>query len=290
MTIMNNMKYLLLLVLSCMLLACSQEDAIIEQSIGKGEIDFVIGMVPQAKASTGADFKTTFEPGDAIGIFAVKRTDPSTVAAPAQADNYAHNYKYVRQQDGTWKSAEKIIYYPDDNMQLDFYAYYPYRADAADPTAIVFNVAADQSTKDGYAASDLMTARNTSATGQTPVLLRFSHKLSMVQVEVKSTDVDLNNLEYVNLTNCLPQVTLNLANTVAGELGAVSGVAEDIKMKRVVNSPAATYTYRAIIPAQQITDGNKLFYFKHPVYNYNYNAAGNIDLIGGVIKLFDVTL
>ena len=59
--------------------------------------------VADTRATTDAAYKTSFETGDAIGLFAVLRSDAAVQAYPGAAGNYIQNAKFVRQDDGSWK-------------------------------------------------------------------------------------------------------------------------------------------------------------------------------------------
>ena len=78
--------------------------------------------VADTRATTDAAYKTSFETGDAIGLFAVLRSDAAVQAYPGAAGNYIQNAKFVRQDDGSWKEEGSKSYAPADGQVLDVYA------------------------------------------------------------------------------------------------------------------------------------------------------------------------
>lgn len=126
------------------------------------------------------------EDGDEIGVFAVAS---GTALSATASGNYIHNAK-LTYNGSSWTQAEPL-YWPrtaENITALDFYAYYPYNASVADPTAIAFSVKADQggttSGKSNYDLSDLLTAKSTCNAKGSAVQLTFSHALAMVQVAI----------------------------------------------------------------------------------------------------------
>lgn len=119
-------------------------------------------------AATRADYSgfpsTTFETGDAIGLYAF---DGSSYVAS--------NIRFVKQSDGSWTPDEEVPYVVD----YTYYAYFPYRSTTYTPStsgtvdavdtkfdsfitdASNYFWQADQSTKAGYTYSNLMIAKGT---------------------------------------------------------------------------------------------------------------------------------
>ncbi|WP_051697498.1 SUMF1/EgtB/PvdO family nonheme iron enzyme [Prevotella sp. 10(H)] len=235
-----------------LLFSCSSDDDLGQNPTptgGNSDIRFEIGIIPQTdsklKIATDALFKSVFENGDEIGVFAVKHGE-----ALASANNPIHNVK-LKYNGGTWSGD---IFWPNVTGQnYDFYAYYPYIDNAnLDPTAITFNVKADQSTAANYSLSDLMTSKdNNSGSGYTKgetVNLSFTHMLAMVQMTLDNETgaIDPNEELTVKLRNVKTGSTLNLGT----EAVTASGEAAEIKMYNIEG-----YTYRALIPVQTIAEG-----------------------------------
>ena len=135
-----------------------------------------------------------------------------------------------------------IPYYPLDGSTVDIKAFYPASASTGS-----FTVMSDQSTDEGYAASDLMWA--TPITGQglslTPVNLTFNHKLTKIVINVNAVE-GIGNITAIRLTGVKPTVSFN--NTTDGAVGEASGDATTITVAMGGNLTTGT----AIIPAQAI--------------------------------------
>ena len=222
------------------------------------EITFEIGFAPQTRVSTGADFINAWENGDAIGLFAVRHNGSGgTLAA---SDNYIHNVKLTF--NGTDWMPETPLYYPGAD-KLDFYAYYPYRATAINPTAIVFNVQPDQYASTDFKSSDFMLSTPlTDITKGETVNLSFNHKLALLQVKVSNqTGTAINNNFRVTLSAVTPQITANLSDGSITSSGTPAGIT-------LYPFDATTYIYRAIVPAAASSQRTMEFRQESPtIYN-----------------------
>ena len=131
---------------------------------------------------TRADYSgfpaTTFEEGDAIGVYAFNGS--SYVSS---------NVKFTRQSDGSWTPASTVVYNPD----YTYYAYFPWRSSTYTPStsgtvdAVDTKFAnfisdgsnyfwqANQSTKANFTASNLMIAKGI-VTGSRTVKFTMAHK------------------------------------------------------------------------------------------------------------------
>ena len=199
-------------------------------------------------------FATTFENGDAVGIFAV-----------AEGATAYSNVKYTF--DGTeWKSDAPI--YAEDGVSYTYYAYYPYKEGVDSYSAAALSVLADQSTEANYNASDVLTS-TTTATG-TAVTLQYGHAYALVQVTLKGSEagngtVTLPALNLGGTTDLATGVT-----TIGGETGTIT------MMPFAANSGTVSeYKYRAIVPAQDVEANEPLveIALNGKNYRYTYNAA-----------------
>lgn len=129
-----------------------------------------------------ADYTTTFEEGDAIGVFVVR-----------DGEALISNMKMTLSADGTTWAGEngaKLYYYKD----ADYIAYSPYTdgLSATLETEIVDYFTAKlegttgQSTLADYQAADLMTASVAAAevTRGQNINFKFAHKMSMIEIKV----------------------------------------------------------------------------------------------------------
>ena len=201
---------------------------------------------------------TNFEVGDSIGIYAVKHDAAGGNSFPALSGNQAHNAKWVKTDEG-WQPAslrDKIVY-PQDEAELDFYAYYPYSRDAINPEGIAVGVKPDQRTIEGRNGSDWMVATNTTGVNEGEVELLFRHVMAVVEVEIRGGNVITPNerLE-VQMTEICLKNSFNLGTGVS--------VAENetgtIDMWRLEDATdMGSFTYRALLPAQSLGKGIPVF-------------------------------
>lgn len=227
--------------------------------------------VADTRATTDAAYKTSFETGDAIGLFAVLRSDAAVQAYPGAAGNYIQNAKFVRQDDGSWKEEGSKSYAPADGQVLDVYAYYPY-VENADPTALKYD-ASEQSV-------DLMTARTIRVEAPfEEISLTFHHKLVLVEGCIAGDD-RLTQRD-VTLNNVRVAASFSLAAaSQAQELVAVEEKTGDVKAFR--NGIA----YHAYLPAQSIAKGTKLYTLGGAAGSFDYEAPRDAQLQSGAVKKF----
>lgn len=222
-------------------------------------INFTTGINSLSRTSIAdGNLNTSFTANDSIGIFVY------------EGDNIiVKNVKYVY-NGSNWTSENPLT--AKDGVQYKYYAYYPYRNEVTDITAISVNVSEDQTA--GISSEDFLTARNeTSAAGAENISLNFSHSLSMIQVGIKdgvTTDANAT----ITLEKILPAVTVN-AKT--GEISAASGETVSIKMKK----SEQRMEYRAIVPAQTIAAGSKFMSITADGKPYDVNAPAEISLNKG---------
>ena len=284
---MKTIKHLSLGMLVAFLLGgCSSDELEVVTPLPDkgGRIEFAIGIgdsKPTTKVATDDQFKSTFEAGDEIGIFAVKRQSSATADLQASG-NFIHNVKI--KYDGTKWNGD--IYYPNSNEVLDFYAYYPYKDnDNLDPTNMSFEVQTDQSDAADFSKSDLMSAQTSGIVKGGTVNLTFEHQLAMVKINIIQgkgiPDFD-DDLE-VSLENLQHKATLNLKDNGVISTEALS---HSIKMYRLEN----TRTYRALVPAQTVSGSTILFSFdqttQDATISLDYSTDDEISLSIGETMLY----
>lgn len=170
-----------------------------------------------AQKATRVDYSgfpvTTFEEGDAIGVYALSGT--STIAS---------NVKFTKQADGSWLPASAVVYNPD----YTYYAYYPWvsstpsfssSGSGADGKFANFTNnstfwKADQSTKANFTASNLMWAQGV-VTGARTIKFNMVHKRGLAIISGA-----VNQWYYANNTGTkytlTPVITGNIPYTLDG--------------------------------------------------------------------------
>ena len=177
--------------------------------------------------------ETTFETGDAIGVYAAVRMS-SAPATLKTSGNYADNKRFV------WNGSQFVADGDANEIaaghETDYYAYYPYREDMGNPLDYDFSIQGDQ--REGITLSDLMYAANRSGTTDKVITLAFSHRLSRLQVTY--TPEAGEALSGVTIQRAKVTANINLGTGTANTLGATSDI-------RMYNDGG---TFTAVIPAQ----------------------------------------
>lgn len=300
--------FLLAALPALMLASCSKEEMTGEPGgspdTQPGEIRFEIGFapqdgainatpggatsdVPQTRVVTDSEFRSTWEAGDAIGIF----------ACDADTDELVIENEKLIYTGSAWES-RNILYWR--GRRLKFYAYYPYDVNANAPTAIAFQAKSDQSGTTGtgalqrsdYSLSDLMTATDAGgkSAGET-VSLAFEHRFAMIQVEVPSPvkDWDPVNPMTVHLRGVQTGAMLNLTGGSAPAAQATGGTGS-VKM-HLAGKPGkegySNYTYRAVVPVQTLKSGEDLFLISDKGTLYKGSGPDtDLELTAGEVAVF----
>lgn len=177
--------------------------------------------------------ETTFETGDAIGVYAAVRMS-SAPATLKTSGNYADNKRFV------WNGSQFVADGDANEIaagyETDYYAYYPYREDMGNPLDYDFSIQGDQ--REGITLSDFMYAANRSGTTDKVITLAFSHRLSRLQVTY--TPEAGETLSGVTIQRAKATANINLGTGTANTLGATSDI-------RMYNDGG---TFTAVIPAQ----------------------------------------
>lgn len=216
-----------------------------------------------AQATTRANYSgfpaTTFEEGDAIGVYAFNGS--SYVSS---------NVKFTRQSDGTWTPASTVVYNPD----YTYYAYFPWRSstysvstsgtvDAVDTKFANFISdgsnyfwQANQSTKAGFTYSNLMIAKGI-VTGTRTVKFTMAHKrgLAIISSAVNQwyyaddagtkynlTPVFSGNIPYEESGTRYFLMKPNTTTSVAG-LSLRAGAGKYMRSEGIEMTGSPSYTY-----------------------------------------------
>lgn len=231
------------------LMGCSSDEMKDGQEGQQTPITFVSNVSTMRSASVNLQ-KTQIAEGVKVGVF-VKDVD-GLISGGNNAALTAN---------GAGAFTGSPIYFPQDGAPVSVYAYAPYQSGWSDQVdvAATFTVAANQSTDEGYLASDLLhglpTTEQNAFTKENPVvLLGFAHMLSKLTVKFKTsadTDVDLKGAT-INIVNTLPSATLKVAD---GTLGAATGTATAIKAVTFA-SDATEFLASAVIVPQTVAAGS----------------------------------
>lgn len=229
----------------------------------------------RTKSETDVAYASRFVEGDAIGLFAVIRTDAETQAYPAASGNYIQNAKFVRQADGSWREEGSKSYYMEQGQVMDLYAYYPY-AENADPTALVYDAS--------VAEADFMTARTPGFSERDgEIRLVFRHKLALAEAFV--ADADKLTDYAVTVQNVRTKAVFSLAAAAQdAEMQSVDAKTASVAMTRCGNA------FRAYLPAQEIAEDKALLKVGGNGFAaFDYTHPGKTSLAAGQVRKLLVT-
>lgn len=229
----------------------------------------------RTKSETDVAYASRFVEGDAIGLFAVIRSDAETQAYPAASGNYIQNAKFVRQADGSWREEGSKSYYMEQGQVMDLYAYYPY-AENADPTALVYDAS--------VAEADFMTARTAGFSERDgEIRLVFRHKLALAEAFVADAD---KLADYaVTVQNVRTKAVFSLAAAAQdAEMQSVDAKTATVAMTRCGNA------FRAYLPAQEIAEDKALLKVEGNGFAaFDYTHPGKTSLTANQVKKLLVT-
>lgn len=229
----------------------------------------------RTKSETDVAYASRFVEGDAIGLFAVIRTDAETQAYPAASGNYIQNAKFVRQADGSWREEGSKSYYMEQGQVMDLYAYYPY-AENADPTALVYDAS--------VAEADFMTARTPGFSERDgEIRLVFRHKLALAEAFVADAD---KLADYaVTVQDVRTKAVFSLAAAAQdAEMQSVDAKTASVAMTRCGNA------FRAYLPAQEIAEGKALLKVEGNGFAaFDYTHPGKTSLAANQVRKLLVT-
>lgn len=219
----------------CLLMAsCTSDDANEVTGLQDGIVAFITGTT---RASD-----TSFDTGDAIGVFASTKSDGTLMAT----GNYADNAKYLYSS-GRFINAGVGIAVPKENAeQVHYYAVYPFKDNGA--ATYDFTVNADQSTFDSYTKSDLCLAESKVAANEALVPLKFNHVMTRVMVDASQSGLVAGTYR-LELLAYQHAVSVDIQNQTVTSLPATTAM--NVKM-----CEDGSNHFKCILPPQTISTVN----------------------------------
>ena len=280
---MRNLQFIMykvvLLVGAWVAMSCDHEEEVMPLS----EREVQIEVCEETLTRAG---KETFAVGDSIGVYAVPRASASstTPAMPGATGNRAHNAKWVKTEEG-WRPATiyDIILWDATGRPLDFYAYYPYRADAVRPDSIILSVEADQSLRSRVRHSDVLRAVNDKGCTEGTVELRFDHVFAMTDVQLqKPADIT------INMMNGQARFS-NVVTTVAMHIG--TSEMRPVQRGMVTICPLDWWAlhFQGVLPPQSFAVGESTFMFDNVTAAYIFPLPA-VTLRSGMLHHFALEL
>ncbi len=248
---MNNIitsLYFVFCLLSCMACENSFTSEWFADSPNKKEVVFS-AVQTSAMVSTRAT-DAIFQPGDEIGIYVVKRTDPGVAGLLLPSGNFADNKRYRINHTGQLEPyGENDKIFIESGGYFDYYAYYPYQSDLTNPTNFEVSVSTNQITTQDYIRSDFMTAINSS--DHSNVTLSFKRKFALVEINFEKVADKI--MTQPTLYKAKRHVLVNLSSDqVITQYDSSEILLNLYQQSEFYN------TYRAIIPVQEL-GGDYLF-------------------------------
>ena len=273
----SSVKILALAAMVVALGACGLE---LVPSYSPSAMKFNIEAVPAGDFTRVTD--TAFEEGDAVSIFAYRGTwTPGDILA-----SWIDNANFVKGANG-FAPTQQHFWYDGSDPSL-IVGLYPYSADYTSDGLFVaggveFCVQSDQSTHEGYTASDFMSAVLMGATPSSEkVTLSFSHLLSKLVVDVDNqTSAGVSG---VYIDGVMGNLTYSLVENAEGQGGLGT-----IKAGRLATTTkGSTDTYALIIPPQKVSP--KLVVTTDDDRQYTYTASELIEFGSGKVRHLTVTI
>ena len=207
---------------------------------GKVAMSFTFSHPSETRAT-----ETSFEEGDAVGLFVVESDTPLEISG-----NVLNNEHLTFSVSG-WNSGRKLYW---DKGTYNAYAYYPALDEIFSVSDLPFSVATDQresvgNSIDGYEGSDFLYASSLGIEASpNPVNLQFRHILSKLTVRlIKGEDFEgeIPDNATVYIHNTVTDATIDLAAGVATKNLRGAG-------KTVIARKAGPTSYTAIIVPQRL--------------------------------------
>lgn len=213
---------------------------------------------------------TAFEEGDQIGLHIV-----------IPQGTYLNNKHFTYTNDAL-VGDETYYWYPDESIEADVLAYYPYSATGSySKGGYNFTVNADQSKAGNFTASDLMVAATTSKPTAEAVELPFRHALSKVVVKIDNQLEE--TIDNVWFSEVYGTATVNLKS---GDT-AVSGRKGTIKTASVTTGGEQAWAL-ILVPQENVSP--KLIVTTASEKQYTFQLSGEVTFSAGKVSTATITL
>lgn len=252
----NNILFATIMTLA--LASCQSEEMF---ELDQHEIQLTSVVNPMSRGTSLTQQSTQIVSGQEVGVTIVGAKDAHT------------NVKWKVGEDGALTNTGNPIYWA--STEATFYAYHPYNSSWSGINKLEsFSVNTDQSTDTGYLNSDLLWATKTGTKTANPVELSFAHKLSKINVTLKSDDI--KDLSGAIISICGTNIGVKF-NPFTGDLSSASTVAT-IKAGETTKE---AYTASAIIVPQTIIGGTQFIKVTHNEKSFYYKLSADKEFKSG---------
>lgn len=228
---------------------------------------------------------TSFEEGDIIGLYAVKRNGNS-IGTMQASGNFADNKRYVFHAGRFTPVATQDHIYPPVGEKVDFYAYYPYQS-TPNPMDLNLDSSPGQAIGSNYKASDHLWAKseNGYTNSATPISLPFVHIQGLVEVAVTKNGVDV-----IKGARIATAATRQNGQLQSGTRH-ISDPAQTTVTMLLYQETASQYLFRALIPEGNVfRSGQDAFFFAlSSGGEKKFVANSELSVKSGKVTRFDLT-
>ncbi len=205
-----------------------------------------------------------------VGVFSL--SDENTLLT--NGDNAA----YTTDGNGNLTATGSAMNWPASGS-VSIYAYAPWQSAWSYDAEKTFTVAADQSSDEGYLASDLLYASQTATSQTSAVNLGFSHKLARLALTVTADASTTLTDATVKIVGTKPSTVLTLADCTISE---ATGTAQDITIGSGINITAGqSQTLYAVVVPQTIAANATLIEVTAGSKMWKYHFTDAKTLAGG---------
>ena len=256
-TIINMKKIIILLACMATVAACNKNEGQTKPEPSPGPVETEIIPINISVSPVTKVTDTSYESGDKVGLYVV-----NSGATLSNTGNHADNIAFTF-TGSTWDGATDL-YWKDQTTAANFYCYYPYVSGITNVKAIPFTVKTDQSTIEGYKASELLWGGKSGVSPTSDVVeITTTHRMSNLLVYI----LPGNGYTAESIREDGIQVIINnlkVNATLDAENGTVTanGSAADI-----TPYPEADH-FRALVPPQAI-DNQTLISLKVGGYSFS---------------------
>lgn len=205
-----------------------------------------------------------------VGVFSL--SDENTLLT--NGDNAA----YITDGSGNLTATGSAMNWPASGS-VSIYTYAPWQSVWSYGAEKTFTVAADQSSDEGYLASDLLYASQTATSQTSAVNLGFSHKLARLALTVTADASTTLTDATVKIVGTKPSTVLTLAD---GTISEATGTAQDITIGSGINITAGqSQTLYAVVVPQTIAANATLIEVTAGSKMWKYHFTDAKTLAGG---------
>ncbi len=236
---------------------------------------------------------TQFADGEKVAIFFAENVSGQAATSGTGVTLYTQPLKYTAGNSGSLTlyqddNSTTIVpqYWPTSGNGLFIYGVYPATAASSISAQNSFSVQTNQSTDEGYKASDLMTGvpnKNPATRTTNDVTIKFTHRLSKINISLMAgegfSSSDLSSAS-VSIINTLPTVTFAADGA---SLGAASGSAQEITVCSAASGSA-------IIVPQKVDSGTGFIKVTVGGGSYVYKFTSDVTFEGGKAYTYNITV